>query len=512
MSTAATEVSSSSSLSVSTQPLIIETQESKFEYSYDDPKKLDTLLTSKGIFAFSLFRNVRDLRFAARAYTFKEGIKKYIELTKREQFKGWVVLVYVDASLFDFSDLNDPKYIEEQTIKELNDMYDNQFNVYSMLWTAEKKKREITKFTGYVKKTFDELVESTKELTGFLQSEANCILCKYTFPKLIVPNTSIHYNFVGSMARFHALQKFSDRRVCVRDADTYFPSLWHYKEDLNNSRYSTREPFMTIAKKFVDLLEQWEVNLLKVHTTKNLPFLIAYDTPYIFHNFRKKPTITVTRLLAGIVDSLEHNPDLFTAEDWDKGLQFVQEESTLYNIRGSKNVEFNTDGKYIEKSRNNFKKNLDATGTTYYGCDEKILRYIFFEKWRNQTVLFYFPYAFMGSNLMYSNTEDEDSFLNKYEKILQESVSSEEKKSPLYAAVDMYIKHYREMNSYTKYQQRTPPGQFYFLFQTSFPLFSEKLALEVYGKIPDNIKGGFRKSKKSRKNIKRATEKSRKKR
>ncbi len=487
-------------------------QESIFEYSFDDPKKMERLMSSKGIFSFGLFRNYQDTNFASLAYLFQEGISKYIELTKREQFKDWVVLVYIDESLFNFSDLDDPTFIEKEGRKTINYIYnDGSFDFrFPKPFESDKpdvknqkmklRKAQFKKYEDIFKKdTVELIVKYTKELLQSLQQESNCILCKYTFPQFLIPGTPFHSNFIGSMARFHALLKFNDRRVCVRDADTYFPRIWHYREDKDNSRYSTREPFMSIAKNYVEYLEAWELNLLQYHRSKNLPFLIAYDHPYVFHNFRQKPIIQTTRLLAGIVDSEPHDPALFTTEDWNKAMAFINEDSTKYNIRGSKNVEYTTKNVYVETSQANFKKGVDANGTTYYGCDEKVLRYIFFEKWRGLTVLFYFPYAYMGSNLMYSDPNDKESFLNKYEKILNEETPKTLKESPLFKGVEEYINHYKTMTSYDKYYIKTPPGQFYFLFQSYFPFFSEKLALEIYGKVPDNIKGGNRKSLKHRK-------------
>ena len=55
------------------------------------------------------------------------------------------------------------------------------------------------------------------------------------------------------------------------------------------------------------------------------------------------------------------------------------------------------------------------------------------------------------------------------------------------------------MSSYNKYYLKTPPGQHYFDFIPSYPFFSEMLAMKIYGKVPDNIKGGFAKSAKTRK-------------
>lgn len=479
-------------------------QDSKFEYAFDDPKKMDKLMGSKGIFSFGLFRNYQDTDFGRLAYLFKEGISKYIEVTKREQFKDYVVLVYVDNSLFDFSDYEDPVLLKKEAIKTIKYIFNPddraiQFGDLEKESGTERQKilreKELAKWTKEAKKETEKIVNEVKELVQYLQKEDNCILCKYTIPEFLMPGTPFHYNFIGSMARFHALIDFADRRVCVRDADTYFPENWHYVEYKNDPDHSTREPFMSIGKQFVKYLEAWEENLLKYHSAKGLPFLIAYDHPYKFFNFRQKPIIETSRLLAGIVDALPHDKALFTEDDWNKAMMFLKDDAIIYNIRGSKNLEYNKNGRSTLKEipRNNFKKKKNAIGTTYYGCDEKVLRYIFFEKWRGQTVLFYFPYAYMGSNLMYSDPKDKDSILAKYEKILDESV--ENKQDPLYLGIKLYINEYNTMNSWTRYQTKNPPGKHYFLFISEYPFFADRFADEIYGKIPDNIKGGTRKRK-----------------
>ena len=522
-SSSSTTTSSSSSLSSSSSQF----QESIFEYSFDNPKKMDTLMGSKGIFSFSLFRNFQDDRFNKLVSLFKQGISKYIELTKREHFKDYIVLVYIDNSLFDFSDYEDPVLLKKKAINSIKYIYnpdDRQIRFGNFDKEPQDpmqkiaRAQEIQKWTENAIKELNKIIEEVKKFIEYLQSEPNCILCKYTIPMFLIPGSTRHYNYIGSMARFHALLRFADRRVCVRDADTYFPDLWFYHD-------STPEPKQSIAKNFVQYLEEWEVNLLKYHSTKNLPFLIAYDHSYVFHNFRKNPVVRNTRLLAATVEAFPHDKSLFTDEDWNNAMLFLKEDSTIYNIRGKWNLKQTEkinipyknqiENKYKynhEFSQNNFKAKQEKIGKTYYGCDEKILRYIFYEKWRDYTVLFYFPYAYLGSHLIYSDVSQEgykDSPLSKYEKLLDDNTSEADKKDPLYLyikeLIELYKKmNYIQMNIYGQSQIKVPPGQFYFLLIPIFPFISEQLAHAIYGKTLNSttIKGGYKKSLKSRKSKK----------
>ncbi len=563
-------------------PLFSDYSESKFEFSFDNPKKMETLMGAKGIFSFGLFRNVHDLHFKADLY--KEGIQKYIELTKRSNFKDWVVLVYLDDSVIDHSFFSNEQYLNELLKKAyINSKYENYFQFEEEIKYITSKKindyflQEKIKLDGQyiqeieeLKKTitdtqsnewvnainiinakFDKIVDSLnleqkqqtedyrnqylqeeynqlkqyvlseielligsiKELMAVLQSEPNCILCKYTIPTFLVPGTPLHYNYIGSMVRFHAIAKFPDKYVCVRDADTYFSYLWNKQIQYKNNSGKIEELTATqrlmddVAEHYIDYLTIWEGNLMKYHATKNLPFLIAYDTQYTFTNMRKGGSIRNSRFLAGIVDSFPHDAKLYTTEDWERGVKFIRDEEVTYDIRGSKNLY------HSYEQRDEYRYYQIIRESSYYGCDEKVLRYIFFEKVKDMNILFYFPYATGNNSILYSMTEEESkgrgytnnkSFLDIYMKLLEATASTEEKKSSLYEL----IHDLRDYVYSISYMRRTIGGESfrqkdYFFFASSYPFFADQLAAEYEVEPLENIKpyikGGYDKKRKSNK-------------
>ena len=214
-------------------------QTSVFDFSINSVEKLKTLEDCVGLFTFGLFRNTNDDSFFSRISQFQQGISQYIELTKRKVFEGWAVVVYIDESILSIDD----SYEKNHTGN-----------------TVEHHKIQL------------------KEFLEFLSTEPTCLFCKYTFPQFILPGTPYHFNFIGSMARFHALFQFPSKYICVRDADTYFPDLWDTTPFIEGSLG------YTLASHFTDYLEEWEFNLLDYHKQKNLPFLIAYEKKYNFYN------------------------------------------------------------------------------------------------------------------------------------------------------------------------------------------------------------------------------------
>lgn len=567
---------------VNTGPLYSEYVESRFEWSYDNPKKMETALAAKGIFSFGLFRNYLDLQFKADLY--REGISKYIELTKRKEFEEYVVVVYVDESVinneifsnekyykdllteyyiqvnyddkYDFEEkmkyVTSPQLSKENTeeIHALNVEYTKQVdqlktrvtNQQTSEWTQEMKRingefkqlvnelrakydllqeefrekyleEQLQKSKQGLDEAISNLIGSIKVLLDTLTSEPTCILCKYTIPTFLIPGTPFHYNYIGSMVRFQAIAQFPEKRVCVRDADTYFPNLWTKVQNWPNTNGSVRELSEDqklqndIAEHYVDYLAVWETNLMNYHGKKNLPFLIAYDTNYGFTNMRNSGTLRNSRFLAGIVDAFPHGKELFTQEDWENGLRFLRDDKVIYNIRGNKQL--------YHKERQNFKHSIDLQGMTYYGCDEKVLRYVYFEKWKGQTVLFYFPYAH-GSNLLLFSTPDNDaSFLNIYSKLLESISPQEEKNSSLYK----YILRLRDHLFTIPMLYRDQGGKVYvsknyYFFASSYPFIADQLAAEADNMLLENIKpyvrGGSLKTRKVYSHKRRKSKKQRK--
>lgn len=428
----------------------INVKKSIFDFSLNSAEKLKTLEESVGLFTFGLFRNTNTDSFFSRIPQFQQGISQYIELTKREVFKGWAVLVYIDESILNLTD------------------------------SYEKTN------TG---NSFETHKAQLEEFVVFLSAEPSCIFCKYTFPQFILPETPYHYNFIGSMARFHALLQFPKQYICIRDADTYFPDLWDTSAFLEGSLG------YNVASKFTQYLEEWEYNCLQVHIAKGLPILIAYEKSYNFYNYRTKPMKIVTRFLAGLVNALPRDSSLFPEELWDSAMNFLQDDKVLYKIRGYHNVVA------FKKSPKTFRQNTEAEGLTYYGCDEKILRYILFNAWKDKTVPFYFPYSTVIRCILDSYKNNPKSWLAIYNKLLEPILTAQEKESDLVKLIDIYAEHYLELPEDDRETLRDDasikvPGAYNFLLIPKFPLIADELAKEYEEGIPDNIKGGSAKTRK----------------
>lgn len=428
-------------------------QTSVFDFSINSVEKLKTLEDCVGLFTFGLFRNTNNDAFFTRINQFQQGISQYIELTKRKVFEGWAVLVYIDESILNVDD----SYEKNHTGN-----------------TVENHKIQL------------------KEFLEFLSTEPTCLFCKYTFPQFILPGTLYHFNFIGSMARFHALLQFPKKYICIRDADTYFPDLWDTSEYLDNSLG------YNVASQFTDTLEEWEYNCLQVHSSKGLPILIAYERGYNFYNYRTKPFRTVTRFLAGLINAIPRDPSLFPESLWNSAINFLQDKNVLYKIRGYHNTV-----SYV-KSPKTYRKNTNAEGLTYYGCDEKILRFIFFDAWKENIVPFYFPYSTVIQCILDSYKDNPKGWLSIYKKLLDPILTPVEKESDLVKLINIYSEYYSELPEDDRETLKDDtnikvPGVYNFLLMPKFPLIAEDLANEYEEGLPDNIKGGFTKSGKTRK-------------